>query len=100
MGPLEVVPGSHEDDFSFSSKKEGLAEEVVAALGQDESSSSSGVDASAVEKKEEEPILALPILVRAGDATIYWSSLHHRGGANTANSKRPTFAFKYGTLRP
>ena len=91
MGPLEVVPGSHEDDFSFSSKKEGLAEEVVAALGQDESSSSSGVDASAVEKKEEEPILALPILVRAGDATIYWSSLHHRGGANTANSKRPTF---------
>ena len=35
--------------------------------------------------------MAYPLLVRPGDATLYWSSLQHRGGANTADRDRPTF---------
>ena len=68
MGPLEVVPGSHLRH-----------------------SSSEGNNSVAAEA--DEPVLALPILVRPGDVTIYWSSLKHRGGANAdaAGSVRPTF---------
>ena len=64
MGPLEVVPGSHEE--------------------QRPPGAGGPADASA-------SVVALPILVGPGDVTLYWSSLQHRGGANTGSTPRPTF---------
>jgi len=62
MGPLEAVPGSHEHVPSTNESAE-----------------------------DDDVTLALPVLVQPGDATIYWSSLQHRGGANRGERVRPTF---------
>lgn len=75
MGPLEVVPGTHEDRANSPPLRQTAASEAVTRPSY----------------SDEPPLLALPILVRPGDVTVYWSSLMHRGGANTAARSRPTF---------
>ena len=77
MGPLEVVPGSHEDHATPTPQLQ-------------QAGGKSSADGT-IAPTEEAPILAMPLLVGPGDVTLYWSSLMHRGGANTAERGRPTF---------
>ena len=66
MGPLEVVPGTHKTNV-FGSMIDSMPGTASP------------------------PVLALPLRVRPGDATLYYSSLQHRGGANRGHRSRPTF---------
>ena len=90
MGPLEVVPGSH---LRHSGGGTPLPHPSSPAQEDSPSGGNDSVADTAISAEADEPLLALPILVRPGDVTIYWSSLQHRGGANAnaAGSVRPTF---------
>ena len=83
MGPLEVAPGTH-----VRTQRDASVEHTAynRSVSVDEGGGGGGGDDG-----EDEVVHALRLVVHPGDATIYWASLLHRGGAHVGSRSRPTF---------
>ena len=88
MGPLEVSPGSHvRTQRDAAAGHNATNRSVSIDGGGGGGGGSDGGDGG----EDDDVVHALRLVVRPGDATIYWASLLHRGGAHVGSRSRPTF---------